>query len=320
MDFEDFEGFKRIKNNKNLSIKDVFELLEKYQEEIGELRFDLNSEQSNIIADIRGKYLIRISIRADEIILERELEENQIEDDILKVDSAIDLARTDRMIEQIYDLLRDYIKNGTITEHITSVKRVLYMKEDVKRALANLIVVGKLFEFSDTTSKIIYEARENPLMNEFIFKNCKEKREAWTLKYSDYRNDKYTFLKQPFEKIEIARNKDEVKNIFEGKINKKDLKIAADYSDNHYLIELDEIVIGSIDCMDPLVRREYRLEVNNLNYEYLVVMIAVMIDIFLGKEYLDNSTAIENVKDDIENTLTEFKENIEDFNKNNYNN
>lgn len=224
------------------------------------------------------------------------------------------------MIEQIYDLLRDYIKNGTITEHITSVKRVLYMKEDVKRALANLIVVGKLFEFSDTTSKIIYEARENPLMNEFIFKNCKEKREAWTLKYSDYRNDKYTFLKQPFEKIEIARNKDEVKNIFEGKINKKDLKIAADYSDNHYLIELDEIVIGSIDCMDPLVRREYRLEVNNLNYEYLVVMIAVMIDIFLGKEYLDNSTAIENVKDDIENTLTEFKENIEDFNKNNYNN
>lgn len=320
MDFEDFEGFKRIKNNKNLSIKDVFELLEKYQEEIGELRFDLNSEQSNIIADIRGKYLIRISIRADEIILERELEENHIEDDILKVDSAIDLARTDRMIEQIYDLLRDYIKNGTITEHITSVKRVLYMKEDVKRALANLIVVGKLFEFSDTTSKIIYEARENPLMNEFIFKNCKEKREAWTLKYSDYRNDKYTFLKQPFEKIEIARNKDEVKNIFEGKINKKDLKIAADYSDNHYLIELDEIVIGSIDCMDPLVRREYRLEVNNLNYEYLVVMIAVMIDIFLGKEYLDNSTTIENVKDDIENTLTEFKENIEDFNKNNYNN
>ena len=320
MDFEDFEGFKRIKNNKNLSIKDVFELLEKYQEEIGELRFDLNSEQSNIIADIRGKYLIRISIRADEIILERELEENHIEDDILKVDSAIDLARTDRMIEQIYDLLRDYIKNGTITEHITSVKRVLYMKEDVKRALANLIVVGKLFEFSDTTSKIIYEARENPLMNEFIFKNCKEKREAWTLKYSDYRNDKYTFLKKPFEKKEIARNKDEVKNIFEGKINKKDLKIAADYSDNHYLIELDEIVIGSIDCMDPLVRREYRLEVNNLNYEYLVVMIAVMIDIFLGKEYLDNSTAIENVKDDIENTLTEFKENIEDFNKNNYNN
>ena len=320
MDFEDFEGFKRIKNNKNLSIKDVFELLEKYQEEIGELRFDLNSEQSNIIADIRGKYLIRISIRADEIILERVLEENHIEDDILKVDSAIDLARTDRMIEQIYDLLRDYIKNGTITEHITSVKRVLYMKEDVKKALANLIVVGKLFEFSDTTSKIIYEARENPLMNEFIFKNCKEKREAWTLKYSDYRNDKYTFLKQPFEKIEIARNKDEVKNIFEGKINKKDLKIAADYSDNHYLIELDEIVIGSIDCMDPLIRREYRLEVNNLNYEYLVVMIAVMIDIFLGKEYLDNSTAIENVKDDIENTLTEFKENIEDFNKNNYNN
>ena len=320
MDFEDFEGFKRIKNNKNLSIKDVFELLEKYQEEIGELRFDLNSEQSNIIADIRGKYLIRISIRADEIILERELEENHIEDDILKVDTAIDLARTDRMIEQIYDLLRDYIKNGTITEHITSVKRVLYMKEDVKKALANLIVVGKLFEFSDTTSKIIYEARENPLMNEFIFKNCKEKREAWTLKYSDYRNDKYTFLKQPFEKIEIARNKDEVKNIFEGKINKKDLKIAADYSDNHYLIELDEIVIGSIDCMDPLIRREYRLEVNNLNYEYLVVMIAVMIDIFLGKEYLDNSTAIENVKDDIENTLTEFKENIEDFNKNNYNN
>ena len=320
MDFEDFEGFKRIKNNKNLNIKDVFELLEKYQEEIGELRFHLNSEQSNIIADIRGKYLIRISIRADEIILERELEENHIEDDILKVDSAIDLARTDRMIEQIYDLLRDYIKNGTITEHITSVKRVLYMKEDVKRALANLIVVGKLFEFSDTTSKIVYEARENPLMNEFIFKNCKEKREAWTLKYSDYRNDKYTFLKQPFEKIEIARNKDEVKNIFEGKINKKDLKIAADYSDNHYLIELDEIVIGSIDCMDPLVRREYRLEVNNLNYEYLVVMIAVMIDIFLGKEYLDNSTAIENVKDDIENTLTEFKENIEDFNKNNYNN
>ncbi len=320
MDFEDFEGFKRIKNEKNLNIEEIFNLLEKYQKEIGELRFDLNSEDSNIIADIRGKYLIRISIRANEIILERELEENHIKDDTLKVDSAIDLAQTDRMIEQIYDLLNDYIKNGTITEHITSAKKVLYMKEDVKKALGNLIVVGKFFEFLDDTSKIIYEARENPLMNEFIFKNCEERREAWTLKYNEYKNDKYTFLKQPFEKIEIARNKDEVKNIFEGKIGRNSLKIAADYSDNHYLIELDEIVIGSIDCMDPLVRREYRIEINNLSYEYLLVMIAVMIDIFLGKEYLDNSNVIENLKDDIENTITDFKEHIEDFGKSNFKN
>lgn len=307
MDFEDFEGFKRIKNDKNLSMEEIFGLLEKYQKEIGKLKFDFNLENSDLIADIKGKYIIRISLKGDEIILERELEENHIEDGSLNVDSAIELAQTDRMIEQIYDLLRDYIKNENITEHITSAKKVLYMREDVKKALGNLIVVGKFFEIFDDTSKVIYEAKENPLMNEFIFKNCIEKREAWTLKYNDYKNDKYTLLKQPFEKIEICRNKDKVKNIFEGALDKKSLKISADYSDNHYLIELDEIVIGSIDCMDPLVKREYRLEINDLNYEYLIVMIAVMIDIFFGKEYLDNSTVIENLKDDVKETLTEFK-------------
>lgn len=320
MDFEDFEGFKRIKNEKNLNLEQILELLEKYQKEIGELKLDYNSEHSSIIADIKGKYLIRIFVRGSEIIIERELKPNRIKDDSLEVDSAIDLAKTDRMIEQIYDLLKDYIKNGKISEHITSAKKVLYVREDVKKALGNLIVVGKFFEISDYTGKVVYEARENPLMNEFIFKNCKEKREAWTLKYVNYKNDKYTLLKQPFEKIDIFRNKDEVKNIFYGKINSKELKIAADYSDNHFLIELNEIVIGSIDCMDPLIKREYRLEINNVYYEYLIVMIVVMLDIFLGKEYMDNSNVIENIKDNVDDTLDEIKENFENFKNNNFNN
>lgn len=309
MDFEDFEGFKRIKNEEHLSIETIFELLEKYQNEIGELRYDFNLENSNIIADVRGKYFIRIKIEANEIILERVLEENNIADGNLEEDSAIELAQTDRMIEQIYDLLNGYIKNNTITEPITSAKKVLYMREDVQKALANIIVVGKFFEVKDENSNTFYEIRENPLMNEFVFKNCLEKREAWSLKYGNYMDDQYTILKQPFEKIEISRNKDEVKNIFEAEVDKKKLKIAADYSDNHYLIELDEIVIGSIDCMDPAIKREYRLEINDLKYEFLIVIISVMIDTFLGKEFMKNESTIKKLKEDItdvKNTITDF--------------
>ena len=33
----------------------------------------------------------------------------------------------------------------------------------------------------------------------------------------------------------------------------------------------NEIVIGAIDCLDPSSKREYNLEINNSDYEYLIV-------------------------------------------------
>lgn len=288
MDFEDFEGFKRIKNEKDLKIEDIFKLLENYKTEIGQLKL----EDSNIIADVNGKYYIKVSIHGKQIILERHLEQGHIKDDELMVDSAIELSQTDRMIDQIYDLLNDYIKNDIVTEHITSSKKVLYMREEFKKIAGDLLTIGKLFKVEDEQGKVICEVHEKILMNEFVLKNCLTKREEWSLKYPNYKQDRYTILKQPFERIDISRNTNEVKNIFEGNIKKSKLKIAADYSDNHYLIELDEIVIGSIDCMDPLIKKEYRIEVNDLSQEYLIIAIAVLVDTFALKQYMESNKSM----------------------------
>lgn len=311
MDFEDFEGFKRIKNEKGLDLEEIFSLLEPFKNEIGKLKI----EETSIIADVNGKYYIIISLSGNEIILERHLEEGHIKDDDLSVDSAIELSQTNRMIEQIYDLLNEYMKNDTITEYITSSKKVLYMREERKTTILDFMISRKMFIVEDENAKIISEVQENNLMNEFEIKNPETKRQEWIVKYEKYKSDKYTLLKQPFYKIDISRNESKVKNIFEGIFEGKKIKISADYTDNHYLVELDEIVIGSIDCMDPIIKKEYRIEINNLEYEYLIIAIAVMADTFLEKIYMEsNDKIVENIKDNISNFTDKAKD---FFNKDN---
>ena len=40
--FNDFEGFKRIKNTVNLTIDGIYEVLEQYQNEMGEMKVETN--------------------------------------------------------------------------------------------------------------------------------------------------------------------------------------------------------------------------------------------------------------------------------------
>ena len=68
--------------------------------------------------------------------------------------------------------------------------------------------------------------------------------------------------KRGFYKKE-SKNNNENKTTFTGTINGDDIKIKADYSDNHYLIEVDEIVIGAIDTLDDQKRDSYRIEIND---------------------------------------------------------
>ena len=59
------------------------------------------------------------------------------------------------------------------------------------------------------------------------------------------------------------------------------LLFTADYTDNHFIIELDDIVIGAIDSLDEVHKNNYRLEINNLDYEVLIIAINIIIDLYL---------------------------------------
>ena len=54
--FNDFEGFKRIKNTSNLTIEGIYEILEPYQKEMGEMSYISNLGVRKILVKLDGKY------------------------------------------------------------------------------------------------------------------------------------------------------------------------------------------------------------------------------------------------------------------------
>ena len=60
MIFEGFEGFKKIKNEKNLTLEKIYSVLEKYQDAMGNMKFSEDRNKNIITIDIKGKYDARL--------------------------------------------------------------------------------------------------------------------------------------------------------------------------------------------------------------------------------------------------------------------
>lgn len=286
MFFEGFEGFKKIKNDeKKLKVEEVTELLEKYKEAVGEISID--ELESNLI-HIKGdeNCLVDILIDSENIIIERKSEiedSNKIDSDTsFEQGKDLSVAKTDRLIEQIYDLINDYIEHdGNVSEHITSTKKVLYMEEDKKALLWGAIPLEtSTFTVKDEAGKIVYIAKQNHINKIYSLKNVESRREEFSIKYDKSKEGKFIIMKQPFDKLDVYQDKSSVKTILKANALKKELKVSADYTDNHYLIELNEIVIGAIDCLDPVIKNKYKLEINDKNQEALIVAVGIMTDIY----------------------------------------
>ena len=282
MFFENFEGYKRIENNKQLSINEIFELLKKYEKEIGLIMIEQDIENS-IIIKVQNKYIVNLRLEEKNIILERKFQKDEINNSKKILEEGKDLAiiQADRMIEQIYDFLNDYIKNdGNITEHITSTKKNIYMEEQERFLFKGAISLGNIFKIKDEDGKELYEAKQNHINKLYSIKNLKTGREEYSVRYENSDENKFSVMKQTYDKIDFYKDDNYIKTILKGNALKKEFKITADYTDNHYLIELNEIVIGAIDCLDPLIKNRYKLEINDLEQEVFIVAIAIMLDIY----------------------------------------
>lgn len=286
MFFEGFEGFKKIKNSeKNLKVEEILELLEKYEDEIGDISVD--EMEANLIHICEDETsLIDILVDSENIIIERKSEleeENKIDSDAsFEQGKDLSVAKTDRLIEQIYDLINDYIENdGVVSEHITSAKKVLYMEEEKKALLWGALPIEvSTFTVKDEDGKIVYTAKQNHINKLYSVKNSETRREEFSIKYDNSKDGKFVIMKQPFDKLDVYQDKSSVKTILKANALKKELKVSADYTDNHYLIEFNEIVIGAIDCLDPVVKNKYKLEINDLKQEALIVAVGIMTDIY----------------------------------------
>lgn len=287
--FNDFEGFKRIKNNNNLTIEGIYELLEQYQKDMGEMKINSNLGVKTIIVKLSGKYDAEIKIQGKQIIIERFLEEGMIADKVPSVEEGknIEMAQADRMIDQISELLQDYMKNGKIKEHITSSKMTLKMEQKEKK-IAKIFSAGSYFEFKDINNKVVYEAVDKPINKVYSIKNTSNKMEVVSVSYEKIDNDIITIQEKPFRITDIKLDKSSVKTRFISLGNDRKIKISADYTDNHYTIELSDIVIGAIDCLDPQIKKEYRIEVNDKTNINLVIAAAVLID-----QYIELTTVSE---------------------------
>lgn len=267
----DFEGVKKILNDRKLTIQDLYELLKRYNNEIGNVEL---KENGKIIADVDGKYLIEIYIVGEFIKIERVIEKNHNEEKInLGTDlKSIDLSIADRMVEQIYDLIKSIDENGNPVEHITGVKKVLFVKQEEGR-------LRNHFYFTTQTGEKCYEIKENKILKDFTAMNSISRMQEFTIQYRDMLNGKYIIIKTPYTVIEISKNSDSLKTLFEGVVNTRKIKVEADYSNNHYLIEVDDIVVGAVDSLNSNTKDNYRVEVNDLNYEYLIVALTIIIDL-----------------------------------------
>lgn len=282
MDFEEFEGFKKIPNEKHIRIQELYDVLENYRDNIGEMSYIMNLDDSDILIDIDGKYNAKIYLKNDEIIIERIIEEGFVDDspDSYENGKSIPLAHADRVIEQLYDLIRDYLDDGNIREHITKAQKILRLSQEDKTRVFNVVPISDNFVVTDYNNEqnVLYTIKENILTKSYVIKNEVTKRDVFNLGYEGKNPSKFIISKQPFEIINIYKDSDSVKTLLKGTMKGKELKISADYSDNHYLVEYDEIVIGAIDCLDKFLKRDYRLEINDLQYEDIIIAVAIISD------------------------------------------
>lgn len=298
MDFEEFEGFKRINNVKKLTAEQLVLILSDYKEILGDISYKMGLDDADVYIDFKGKYGVelRIDEEINQIIIERKLDEDCIEDydSVTEQGKDLETVKADRLIEQIYDLINDYMDDGIITEHITDVKEVIYMSEEDRILLKDQklfdqvniggsLSTGNMFEVKNEKNEILYQAKESPLTKSYSLKNCITNRSEITINYSDYKKQTYSIVSQPFENLVFLKDESTVKTRFIARTVNKEYKISGDYTDNHYLIELNEIVIGAIDCLDPMIKTEYRLEINNLDETSKIVAIAIMLDTYIRK-------------------------------------
>ena len=155
------------------------------------------------------------------------------------------------------------------------------MEEDKKALLWGAIPLEtSTFTVKDEAGKIVYIAKQNHINKIYSLKNVESRREEFSIKYDKSKEGKFIIMKQPFDKLDVYQDKSSVKTILKANALKKELKVSADYTDNHYLIELNEIVIGAIDCLDPVIKNKYKLEINDKNQEALIVAVGIMTDIY----------------------------------------
>lgn len=283
MIFEGFEGFKKIKNEKNLSLEKIYSILEKYQDAMGNMRFSQDKDKNVITIDIKGKYDANIKIENGFIVIERILEANATPDEVPTEEKGkkIELAQADRMIDQIYDLIKDYMDDENIREHITSSKVTLRMKESQNKGIFSK---GTFFEVVNEENKLLYEIVHKKFNKLFSVKSLECHMEVTSVNYENIRMKKLEIQEKPFNvtSFGVDSSTEKLRFISEG-IGKK-VKISADYTDNHYTVELNEIVIGAIDCLDPQNRTDYRIEINDLREMHFVVSVAVLIDTYMRND------------------------------------
>lgn len=268
----EFEGFKKIKNEKNFTIETIFEALNNYKVEIGEI---ILNEEGTIIADIDGNYNIQISITEDNYIkIERHIDafKEEATREVGVGIKPIDLAQADRMVDQIYDFLKTINPTGDVVEHITSAKRVLFVKQEDG-------MLKNHFYFTDENGNKKYEIKENKILKEFSAMNSGSRMEEFKLIYKEAQDGKYSIIKFPYTVISIVKKKESIKLTFNGDILTKKIQVSGDYSENHFTVELDEIVIGAIDSLNDMTKDVYRIEINDIKYEYLIVALTIIIDL-----------------------------------------
>lgn len=286
MIFKDFEGFKKIKNEKGLDVEKIYSILEKYPDEMGKVEYCLDYENQKVIVSLPGKYHIEIRVSELEIIIERILEDGRVKDRLPSVEKGkkIKMAQADRMIDQIYDLINDYMDDGIIKEVITYSKRTLRMQEKDRVTIKGLLAFGISFDICDTEGNLLYEATNKTLNNTFSVKKKGASLETVSVNCTDAKKNKFTILEKPFQITTIEKDEESEKTRFISKGTGRKITILADYTDNHYVIELDDIVIGAVDSLDPQLKKDYRIEINSIKHETLVIASAIIIDAY-SKEH-----------------------------------
>ena len=174
------------------------------------------------------------------------------------------------MVDQIYDLLNTINPIGNVVEPITGVKKVMFVKQENG-------MLRNHFYFTDEEGNKKYEIKENKILQKFIAMNSETREEEFEVQYPDARNHNYVVIK-PNEFIPVRRKKEATKVTFNGDIVEKNLQITGDYTANHFNVELNEIVIGAIDCLNDTLKDTYRIEINDLKYDYLIMALTIIID------------------------------------------
>lgn len=280
MGFNDsMSGYKKMKNDKGYTNKDLLTILSAVQYSFGTPELGSVAKKEAVVFKNIGNFTVYAKASPKSIELGRVVTEGTGKFVLKELGAALltdaqgkDTAVADRAVDELYDVLLGVEKTGTVQNNSSRNDGIkLYMKQKIvsikdKYSICDLNqnpkywVVGNLLGLSFK----IEDANGSEIME------IKKKLIAIMPEYTIIQNEQT--IGKIKKKIKLTRP------VISGEVNNQEIEIKGDISGYSFSIKLNGTEIGSVDTERLTWGDVYSIDIKQADKQDLVVAIAIIVD------------------------------------------